>query len=65
MRQIDYLLEGVRVLNAVGDKDKDDISDEEIDGQFADTILAGRESGTPYNIKSVRVQPTDPLAAVG
>lgn len=58
LRQIDYLLAGVRDLNDI-DKDKNDVDDEDIDRQFTDTILAGREVGTPYNIKTVRVeQPT-------
>ena len=55
MRQIDYILEGVRYLNDVGaDKDDGDVSDEDIDAQFADTILDGMESGTPNNIKTIR-----------
>lgn len=55
MRQIDYILEGVRYLNDVGaDKEDGDVSDEDIDAQFADTILDGMESGTPYNIKTIR-----------
>lgn len=57
MRQIDYILEGVRYLNEVSeDKDDGDISDEDIDSQFTDVLIAGRESGTPYNIKTVRTE---------
>ena len=56
MRQVDYIMDGVRILNDVtGEKDEDGPSDEDIDSQFTDVFLAGRESGTPYNIKTVRV----------
>lgn len=64
MRQIDYLLEGVRELNDVGDGSDGDICDEDIDAQFPDVLIAGREAGNPYNIKSVKVNQTEQPASI-
>lgn len=58
-------MDGVRILNDVsGEKEPEDISDDEIDAQFTDVFLAGRESGSPYNIKSVKVGQTEQPASI-
>lgn len=59
LRQVDYILEGVRVINEVEDKEDSDVSDDDIDKQFADLSIAGREAGSRYNVKSVQVARSD------